>query len=190
MFLDYYIVGSSKVGVKCYSASGGSYPHLSGNFPHHSYPPSMLILEHESDDEIHTPLWVGDRVTLADTFDDNNKDGWCLGSIGSPKEGVVVFSPSSSEAELRDVGVASLDDLSQVFWFRSSWLKRVGNKRSTPFAIGDRVQLDVTMWRPGTIETSGKCLGTPLDAAYGIVCGVGKMRDGIARNLEVCIYLF
>ena len=133
------------------------------------------------------PLTIGDHVTLADNFDANNKEGWCLGSAGNAKEGVVIFAPSTtgSDSEQRDIGVASRDNLSQVYWFRANWLKRTRNAGRTVYSLGDRVQLDVSMWAPGKTETSGKCLGTPVDGAYGIVCGVGSMRDGIVRNIEV-----
>jgi hypothetical protein len=189
----------AKIRVQCQSASGGSYPQLSGKYPNHDYLPSELISEFGTEDEVAAlPLIPGDRVVLADDYFTFNKDGFCLGKAGAtvPKVGVVLYAPpatsgggsgggGSSGAEQREVIVAAIDNQHCPYSFRGSHLQRVDNDGSVRFEVGDRVQLDVARYSSQDDVCDGKCLGTVANASYGLVCDPGIVRDGILRNIEV-----
>jgi hypothetical protein len=121
---------------------------------------------------------------------------WCLGKAGeAPKTGIVVFAPGArdhegGDKEQRHIGVVSEEDVSKVYWFRGSWLKRAlvqtGPGEKSAFKVGARVQLNPAKWA-FTAESHGKkCLGCPSDAAYGLVVNTGlAQKDGSMRNMEV-----
>jgi hypothetical protein len=117
-----------------------------------------------------------------------------LGKTGeTPKTGVVVFAPhvadnSGLNREQRHIGVVAETDTTatNVFWFRGSWLKRADVSTKRSFKIGDRVQLDPAKWAFTAPIHGKKCLGSPIEAAYGLIINSGvKQKDGSARNIEV-----
>ena len=61
------------VTVTCHSNSVKRDPSI--NFPNHSYSPHCLLLENEYELGGVQPLMTGDRVNLADDFDENDGDG-------------------------------------------------------------------------------------------------------------------
>ena len=139
------------------------------------------------------PLQAGDWVVLAPSFAANNGDGWCLGSLLSVprKVGVVVFAPgaprSPARADQRSVLVVAVDDPDKVYAFRSSWLERAFIDDVRVYALGDRVQLNIACCPDELLDSqfSGKCLGRSSQAVYGRVVGVGVVRRGLQRNVEV-----
>ena len=177
---------SSRVSVKCYDCQNNPawQTILNGNFPHYTYEAKDLVLEGDTSFELH-PLVCGDIVTLDDSFAEAS--GWCLGSAADKQAGLVRFAPAAAEvgSEQRDVLVSSLDDTKKVYSFRGKWLKRVKAEGPARFKIGDRVKLDIGTARKGGKETSGKCLGLATQGNYGRVCGLGVLRDGVQRNVEV-----
>lgn len=126
---------------------------------------------------------------------------WCLGKVGegAPKTGVVVFAPGARDSsglhrDQRHVGVVAETDsgAARVFWFRGSWLKRAAaagsDSKAPQFRSGARVQLDPAKWAcAGKGSGNGKkCLGSPAEAAYGLVVNAGvPQKDGSTRNMEV-----
>ena len=138
-------------------------------------------------------LKAGDRVVLASSFKENGGDGWCLGKMpvaagSDPKVGVVLLAQDpQASADQRGVLVASVDDPTKVFSFRSSWLERVVNDGTREYKLGDRVQLDVANCPDELCDPQviGKCLGLSSQAIYGRVVNVGVMREGSQRNIEV-----
>jgi hypothetical protein len=143
------------------------------------------------------PLALGEQVILDPSFSVNDSDGWCLGNAYASRVGTVVALTDTDHSTQFD---ASLDgsellvlpsDASQAqraspAVYRSSWLKRL-MPQVAQFALGQRVQLNCTAWFISSAEALGKCLGTPANALYGVVCGVGSLRNGVQRNIEVVV---
>jgi hypothetical protein len=72
------------------------------------------------------------------------------------------------------------------FFFKSSWLERsVADERM--YKPGDRVQLRMGYVLDTTEQTNlaAKCLGAPSEYSYGIVRSVGRICEGVQRNVEV-----
>jgi hypothetical protein len=132
---------------------------------------------------------VGDRVTLTKTYTANGGDGWCLGTTTEPRVGVVtgVVPSMNSRHKAESLLIAPPGHLEQLFVFKPSWVLKIPNDGGTIFRQGDRVQLDASNWSADNVETAGKCLGKPADRRYGIVRGVGAVRDGVQRNVEVAV---
>lgn len=72
--------------------------------------------------------------------------------------------------------------------FRASWLKRASPVLS--FKLGDLVSLNPAICGVDSSEELflGKCLGSPEDRSWGVVCSVGGVRNGIQRNVEVLAF--
>ena len=176
---------SSRVGVHCYDCKRNPawQAAISGNYPNHTYDVKDLILESDSSLEPR-PLVMGDIVTLDDSFVEAS--GWCLGTVADKRTGIVRFAPSANTDadEQRDVLISSLADPKKVYSYRGKWLVR---HKADPrrYKVGDRVKLDIATARSQGKETAGKCLGLPAQGNYGLVCGLGNVRDGLQRNIEV-----
>lgn len=119
----------------------------------------------------------------------NSRDAWCLGPAGARKDGIVLFAPpASASTSQRNILVVAADDSSphpRPFQFRGSWLKLSPNAGERHFQLGERVQLDRSTYVLGDAAMAGKCLGRPEQAREGEVIGLGIVRDGIQRNIEV-----
>ena len=141
--------------------------------------------------QLPTPLVVGERVELSDSYAATGGNGWCLGRSAvatstesqAPQVGIVLCAhPPVKGTEQRGIVVVN-EATSEVGVFRASWLQRV--KACTDFQVGDRVQLNPSTWRAGSPRVAGKCLGCPEDYLYGVVQAVGEMCHGVRRNIEV-----
>jgi hypothetical protein len=141
------------------------------------------------------PLAVGEQVTLAPSFSANGGDGWCLGTVDKPRVGTVVAvstgddvlsDPFTDASEVLVVSGAMGQGCTPAALYRSSWLRRTPREIGS-FSKGQRVQLNRTAWLTNSGEARGKCLGTPADALYGVVCGVGPVRHSVQRNIEVMV---
>jgi hypothetical protein len=110
---------------------------------------------------------------------------WCL---GKRDVGTVICAPAAARAGKDQRGVIVMhEDLTttQIKYsaYKSSWLKR--SEEAPVFAVGDRVRLKPGMHLHDNATVANKCLGTPSQRRYGIVCSVGAVRNGIQRNVEV-----
>lgn len=103
-------------------------------------------------------------------------------NITEAEQRLVIVKPESSMSD----GKEGEGDASREFFFKSSWLERKvpGEQQFKP---GDRVQLRMGYALDATQQATlaAKCLGAPSEYSYGVVRSVGRVCDGVQRNIEV-----